>query len=69
MLYIVTTHALTPVAYTHLFAVEDYCKPMVLYGVIDLMFAAVCLIIFLFDVFAPKKANQPKSYTVSQYIK
>lgn len=51
------------------FAVEDYFKPMVLYGVIDLMFAAVCLIIFLFDVFAPKKANQPKSYTVSQYIK
>ena len=51
------------------FAVEDYFKPRVLYGVIDLMFAAVCLIIFLFDVFAPKKANQPKSYTVSQYIK
>ena len=51
------------------FAVADYFKPMILYSVIDLMFAAVCLIIFLFDVFTPKKALQPKNYTVSQYIK
>lgn len=42
---------------------------MLIYFGIDVLFAAMSLVIFLFDIFSSKNNTAAKTYTVSQYIK
>lgn len=51
------------------FNVSSYLEPMLIYFGIDVLFAAMSLVIFLFDIFSSKNNTAAKTYTVSQYIK